>query len=117
MRDDSISLDLARLENVNRHDDGSIHAACPACRAAGSDKSRDHLLIQPNGKFGCATHPDDREHRKEIFKLAGTRLSPVPATNGRAKKFVCAYDYHDASGKLSFQVVRYKNPKDFRQRR
>ena len=115
--DGEISLDLARLENVKHLDGGSIRAACPACRAAGSDKSGNHLLIQPDGKFGCATHPDDQEHRKEIFRLAGTRLAP----NGRAKRndsgrhFVCAYDYHDQSGKLVFQVCRYSN-KDFPQR-
>ena len=86
MRDDSISLDLARLENVKHLDGGDIRAACPACRAAGSDKSRDHLLIQADGKFGCATHPDDHEHRAEIFRLAGTRLSPVPSPNGHAKR-------------------------------
>jgi hypothetical protein len=79
MRGDSISLDPARLENVKRHDDGSIRAACPACRAAGSDKSGNHLKIEPGGKFGCATHKDDGEHRKEIFRLAGNRSVPRPA--------------------------------------
>jgi hypothetical protein len=79
MRFDEMSLDTARLENVKRHGDGSIRAACPACRAAGSDKSGDHLLIQPGGKFGCATHKDDGEHRKEIFRLAEKRSVPRPA--------------------------------------
>jgi hypothetical protein len=88
-----ISLDLARLENCKRHDDGSIHAACPACREVGSDKSGDHLLIRPNGKFGCATHPDDGEHRKEIFSLVGSRL----ATNGCAKR--------DDGGKWQFKTA------------
>jgi hypothetical protein len=113
-----ISLDLTRLENVKHLDGGGIRAACPVCRAAGSDKSANHLLIQPDGKFGCATHPNDVEHRKEIFRLAGTRLAP----NGRAKRndggkhFVCAYDYLDASRNLIHQVCRYV-PKDFKQRR
>ena len=79
-------IDTEKLQNVKPLDGGAIRAACPACRAAGSDKTGDHLLIQADGKFGCATHPDDREHRKEIFKLAGTRLTPVPATNGHAKR-------------------------------
>jgi hypothetical protein len=68
-------IDPERLENVKRHDDGSIRAACPACRAAGSDKSGNHLRIEPGGKFGCATHKDDGEHRKEIFRLAGNRIA------------------------------------------
>ena len=70
------SIDPARLENVKRLDGGSIRAACPACRVAGSDKTGDHLLIQPDGKFGCAVNPGDGEHRKEIFRLA---LSIHPA--------------------------------------
>jgi P4 family phage/plasmid primase-like protien len=73
------SLDLSRLEKVKHLEDGSIRAACPACRAAGSDKSGNHLKIEPNGKFGCATHKDDGEHRKEIYRLAGKRHSPVPS--------------------------------------
>ena len=111
------SLDLARLENVKHLDGGAIRAACPACLAAGSDKSGDHLLIQPSGKYGCAKHPDDHEHRQEIFRLAGNKTTPTPTTNGRAKEFVCAYDYQDARGNLSYQVERFKNPKTFRQRR
>ena len=113
---DSISLDPARLENVQHLDGGAIRAACPACRAAGSDKSRDHLLIQPDGKFGCAANPGDREHRKEIFKLAGIPLSPVRKRNGSPRRIVATYPYHDAAGKVLFEVVRYE-PKDFRQRR
>ena len=105
------SLDPARLENVKHLDGGSIRAACPACRASGSDKSGDHLKIEAGGKFGCAANPGDGEHRKEIFRLAGNRNSS-PAK----PRIVATYDYHDASGKVVFQVVRYL-PKDFRQRR
>ena len=117
-----ISLDPARLENVKRRADGSIKAACPACRAVGSDKSGQHLQIQPNGKFGCVTHPRDGEHRKEIFRLAGSRIATTPpkpagaaAPSGKPQ-FVCAYDYLDGNGKLIFQKVR-KKPKSFSQRR
>jgi hypothetical protein len=105
------SLDPTRLENVKHLDGGGIRAACPACRAVGSDKSGDHLLIQPDGKFGCATHADDAEHRKKIFSLAGTR----PASSGK-RKIVCAYDYPDEHRKLLFQVCRTE-PKGFFQRR
>ncbi len=83
MRRELPSIDPARLENVRHLDGGAIRAACPACRVAGSDKTGDHLLIQPDGKFGCATNPGDGEHRKEIFRLAGVHASPTPATNGR----------------------------------
>jgi 5S rRNA maturation endonuclease (ribonuclease M5) len=111
-----ISLDTARLENVKHLDGGAIRAACPACRKAGSDKSGEHLLIQAGGKYGCAANPNDREHRQEIFRLAGIKTAPTLATNSSGKCIVATYDYHDASGKVVFQVVRYQ-PKDFRQRR
>ena len=111
-----MSLDTARLENVKHLDGGAIRAACPACRKAGSDKSGEHLLIQAGGKYGCAANPNDREHRQEIFRLAGIKTAPTLATNGSGKCIVATYDYHDASGKVVFQVVRYQ-PKDFRQRR
>jgi hypothetical protein len=41
---------------------------------------------------------------------------PKETRNGGGKRIVATYDYHDASGKPVFQVVRYE-PKDFRQRR
>jgi hypothetical protein len=109
--DNDIALDPARLENVQRREDGSIIAACPACRASGSDKSGNHLKIEQSGKFGCAANPGDGEHRKEIFRLAGIKTTQKPA----ASRIVATYDYHDASGKLLFQAVR-KDPKDFLQR-
>lgn len=111
------SLDISRLENVKHLTDGAIRAACPACLAAGSDKSCDHLLIQANGKFGCAANPNDHDHRTEIFKLAGIRPSPKSASNiTERKRIATIYDYRDADGQLLFQTVRYV-PKDFKQRR
>lgn len=107
---DSISLDLARLENVKPKDDGSIIAACPACRSSGSDKSGNHLKIEPSGKFGCAIHPGDTKHRQAIFQRAGIKTAQKPAS-----RIVAIYDYTDANGKLLFQIVR-KEPKDFLQR-
>src|ERR1019366_2601873 len=88
-----ISLDTALLENVKHLDGGAIRAACPACRAAGSDKSGDHLLIQLGGKFGCATHKDDGEHRKEIFKLAGN--APAIKRNGSLAKSIPAFNWQE----------------------
>lgn len=106
-----ISLDTARLQNVKHLDDGSIRAACPACRAAGSDTSGKHLRIYPSGKFGCGKEQADTEHRKEIFRLAGkTKTADKPAS-----RIVATYDYTYASGNLAYQVVR-KEPKTFLQR-
>ncbi len=109
------SIDSALLDNVKLRDDGSKIAACPACRAAGSDKSGDHLKIDPSGKYGCAANPGNSEHRREIFKLVGIKTTLTPATNGNGKHIIATYDYTDASGKLLFQVCRFE-PKDFRQR-
>lgn len=106
-----LSLDPARLENVKPQPDGSIIAACPACRATGSDKTGNHLLIEASGKFGCAKNPGDKAHRQEIFKLVGIKGSSSPAK----PRIVATYDYHDDDGKLLFQVCRFE-PKDFRQR-
>ena len=108
------SLDIARLENVKRREDGTIIAACPACRASGFDKSGDHLRIDPAGKFGCAANSGDGDHRKEIFRLAGNKQV---TTTGRSRfKIVAEYDYRDETGKLLYQVCRL-DPKDFRQRK
>jgi len=71
------NLDEAKLENFQRHADGSIKAACPACRAIGEDSNGDHLLVFPDGKFGCAKYQDDPEHRKAIWKLARTERGNI----------------------------------------
>ena len=66
-------LDLSKLEKVVIRGDKTI-AACPVCRAAGGDKTGNHLFINGtdgSGKYGCVAHERDSEHRKEIFSLVG----------------------------------------------
>ena len=68
---------------------GKMIARCPACAAAGNDAKGDHLAIFPDGKFSCVANPNDKGHRKEIFKLAGSpsRIISVAAkitVNGAA---------------------------------
>jgi len=46
----------------------------------------------------------------------GDLFPPKGKRNGSGKRIVATYDYHDASGKVAFQVVRFE-PKDFRQRK
>jgi putative DNA primase/helicase len=41
---------------------------------------------------------------------------PAPARNGRRGEIDHVYKYRDAAGQVVFEVVRFKNPKDFRQR-
>jgi P4 family phage/plasmid primase-like protien len=76
----SASLDIGRLENVQRLGDGSSRAACPACRDSGEDGTGDHLLIRADGRFGCCKYPGDHEHRQAIWSLAGTGVAVLSET-------------------------------------
>lgn len=74
-----MSLDFSKLECVKALADRTI-AACPACREQGHDKKGDHLVIWPDGKFGCVSNPEDGAHRSRIFALAGEKdEKPSPA--------------------------------------
>lgn len=86
------SLDETKLDNLIKHGNGSAHAACPACRENGEDVSGNHLLIKPDGRFGCCKYPADREHRRTIWKLAGTPLLTRSATGTRAEYFGAEFD-------------------------
>jgi len=74
-------IDHTKLENVRGR-----HARCPACAASGKDRAGNHLYFAADGKWGCAMHPGDAEHRKEIFALVGItevkvkrrRITPRP---------------------------------------
>ena len=69
-----MSLNIEKLENVVRRDDGSVVAQCPACAADGHDETgRNHLFINPDGQYGCAANAGDKKHRKRIFKLVGDK--------------------------------------------
>ena len=67
-------LDETRLETV-RDRAGKMIARCPACFEEGHDKTGNHLLIRPDGRFTCIQFPGDegKEHRKRIFELVGLR--------------------------------------------
>lgn len=67
-----MSLDVSRLENV--HQRGSrIIARCPVCAKDGNDEKGEHLVIMPDGRFGCVVYPGaaGKEHRKRISAIAG----------------------------------------------
>lgn len=64
------TIDTTKLEKVLEKPDKTT-ARCPACAKSGRDRKGDHLVIYPEGKFGCAVHPDDKQHRKEILELVG----------------------------------------------
>ena len=52
---------------------GKIVARCPACAELGHDEKGEHLVIMPDGRFGCVVCPGaaGKEHRKQIHALAG----------------------------------------------
>lgn len=66
-----MQINTDALENRVARDDGSVVARCPACAQAGHDKSGNHLIVYPDGKFGCVACPSDREHNREILRLVG----------------------------------------------
>lgn len=68
-----MGLDIKKLREVKQEPRGRIIAQCPACAEEGMDRKCEHLIIYPDGKFGCALYPghEGREHRKEIFRIAG----------------------------------------------
>src|SRR5262249_25128046 len=56
------------------------------------------------------------EQTAVINALKALGAWPQEESNWR-NRFICAYDYHDESGKLLYQVVRVRTPKSFSQRR
>ncbi len=80
-----MSLDPTKLENI-RTMNGRTEGACPACREAGSDKTGNHLLIYPDGRFGCVMHPNDEAHRRRIFALAGMKSEAVAKPQHTTKR-------------------------------
>jgi hypothetical protein len=66
-------LILEKLEAAKRLANGVTVARCPACAAAGQDASGNHLKIFRSGQYACVVFPgkDGKEHRKQIFALAG----------------------------------------------
>ncbi len=63
-------------------------------------------------KHGC----DFSTAVKELGNFAGLDTGNGKKARKQRGKIVATYDYHDAGGKMIFQVVKYE-PKDFRQRR
>lgn len=69
-----------KLEGYELRPDGTAIAQCPACAKSGGDSKKKHLIIYSDGKFGCAAFQGDTEHRKKIFRLAGSKKRTVRVT-------------------------------------
>jgi hypothetical protein len=99
-----MSLDISKLEDV-RIRGGKTTAGCPACAETGHDQTRNHLIIQADGRFGCVIYPGDspdaRAHRKRIFALCGSREIKSLAVRGSVLgRFKRTAERHSASAPL-----------------
>ena len=77
-----MALQFDLLENARTTGGGRIQARCPACAEGGGDTSGEHLIIYPDGRFGCCVNSDDKQHRKRIFALVGRKKS-LPVITAR----------------------------------
>lgn len=70
-----MSLDIRKIRVSRRLEDGTVLARCPACAAGGQDRKGEHLVVYPDGRFGCVLHPGDggSVHRKMIWEVVGER--------------------------------------------
>jgi hypothetical protein len=102
-----MKLDLTKIEGLSRGAEKSI-GRCPACAENGCDRKQEHLVIYPNGSFGCVAHQGDKEHNRRILSLAGvrggkrsSRATSIPGTFlGREFSFTRPYyPKLDAAGK------------------
>lgn len=109
---------ISKLEGVHGGN-GSWTAKCPS-----HDDHRNSLSISEgsDGKILLKCHANHGCTAESIAAAMGLEMKdlfPVP-DNGQPKKqkkeIVATYDYHDESGQMLYQAVRYR-PKDFRQRR
>ena len=75
-----MSVDLRKLKVSRRLKDGTVVARCPACAATGQDRKGEHLVVYPDGRFGCVLHPGGGGwlHRKLIWEAVGERKRRPP---------------------------------------
>lgn len=75
MAANTLCLDLSRLERLRAFHDSKITARCPACAEEGSDRSGNHLVIYPSGKFACVADPG---HGRRVWELVGLSEHKTP---------------------------------------
>lgn len=102
-------LDSKLLENVTTTN-GKTTARCPACKECGSDDGGDHLVIYPDGKYGCVMNPGDKGHTKRIFELVGIKDATATQTAGRKSGKVHA-TIIDATAAALWAVEKATNEK------
>ena len=81
-----MGLQIDLLEKLRTIDGGRIQARCPACAESGGDTKGQHLVVYPNGSFGCCIYPGDKQHRRQIFALVGKKKSIPVITVRKASR-------------------------------
>ena len=78
-----MQIELTQLENIHtriRDGEQATIARCPACADDGGDNKGEHLIVFPDGRFGCVIYPvgdeDSAEHRERILELVGIPDAP-----------------------------------------
>ena len=105
---------LGRLEDV-RPDGAGWKARCPAHDdddpSLGVAESGDGKILVNCRSGGCDA--------RAVTKALGLPMSALfpPRPGSLTDRIVTAYDYSAADGTVLFQVVRLRDPKDFRQRK
>jgi putative DNA primase/helicase len=105
----SSASDFAHLLNAKPAGAGWI-ARCPA-----HDDRTASLSINAGEGGRLLLHCHAGCDFRDILKAAGVEPSKSNGHDCGRGRIVATYDYHDATGKLAFQVVRFE-PKAFRQR-
>lgn len=97
---------LDKLQGVQQHGD-YFTALCP-----GHDDNRQSLSISEGDDGRALVKCHAGCETSKILETMGLKMSDLfPKGDGRGE-IEATYDYHDASGKLVYQVVRFK-PKSF----
>ncbi|MFO0788190.1 MAG: AAA family ATPase [Pirellulales bacterium] len=107
-------FDIIERTNAKECGGGQYMGNCPAhddSKASLAIHISDDGTIALHCHAGCAIDAVVAALGLTMADLAGRERDAAPA-----RKIVATYDYHDAAGVLSYQVVRFE-PKDFRQRR
>ena len=107
-------LTIVERTRANQTSEGQYIGHCPCHDDSTASLSigigdDDRILL--HCQAGCATDAVVAALGLTMANLDGRERDAAPA-----RKIVATYDYHDAAGVLSYQVVRFE-PKDFRQRR
>lgn len=112
-----ILLSVRGLKESGKPD--SWYGYCPVHQPLETKKRSLGISIGKKGNLVfrcCSSHGCSAE---EIIRALGFRMRDAFADQSFGKpcgEFVCSYPYRDEGGRLLYEVVRFANPKDFRQR-